>query len=150
MIKRSLVSTYLVGEVADYTNFPCALGRTPPNAGWSPAPNKEGSVFTPYSILNPQNASHAEGPISDSQGDWWLPYTVTCYGVDPSQTEGLADSCRTSIGDIQHRTISLDDGDYYVQQVRVDSIGGLVRADVLDPPYWVQADTVSIWVSKES
>lgn len=150
MIKRASLSDYIKDTVSSYTGFPSGLGRTPAGAGWDPAVNKDAAVFVPYTILNPQNANHAEGPISESQADWWLPYLVTAYGVDPHQTEDLADTCRTAIGELQQQDLRLGNDTYFVQQVRVDSIGGLVRADVLDPSYWVQSDTVSIWVSKES
>ena len=150
MIKRAALSSHFTGIVATYTKFPCDLGRTPAGAGWGPDINTEGSVFTPYTILNPQSASQSEGPFVQSQADWWLPYACTSYGVEPRQTENLADLVRTAVGSLQQKDIPLDDGTYYVQQVRVDSIGGLVRADVMDPPYWMQTDTVSIWVSKET
>lgn len=150
MIKRAALSKYFSDTVGIYTQCPVDLGRTPHGAGWTTDVNVDGAVFQQYTILNPQNASHSEGPFAQSQADWWLPYSCSSYGVEPSQTERMADLVRTAIGSLQQKDIPLEDGVYYVQQVRVDSIGGLVRADVMDPPYWVQTDTVSIWVSKES
>lgn len=150
MIKRAVLSAYFTSTIATYTKFPCDLSRTPAGAGWMSDINTEGSVFTPYTIINPGLASSSEGPFFQSQADWKLPYSCTAYGVEPRQTETLADMVRTAVGSLQQKDIQLDDGVYFVQQVRVDSIGGLVRADVLDPPYWMQTDTVSIWVSKET
>lgn len=122
----------------------------PNNAGWSGnQPNKDGSNFTPYVVLTPGSASGASGPIGSSQADWRLPYSLASFGVSRQQCEWMADRARDLAESLRGQELSLGTGNFRVQNVLVDAIGGLVRVDATEPPYWGQIDQITVWLSKE-
>ena len=135
---------------------PVGFGQAPTDGGWQGAPNTDGTNFVPYITVNP-NASSAprgvyEGPIGEWQADWQLSYSVSSFGVKPDQTEWMADAARMALNSLQGTSVDDDESasnSYLVQQVRVDTLGGLLRTDATEPPYWGQSDQVTIWLSKE-
>jgi hypothetical protein len=152
MIERRIITQHLT-TLVETTGKPVGLGQSPTNGGWQGQPNTDGTNFTPYVVINPNPASApsgvAEGPISGWQADWKLSYTISSFGVMPEQTEWMADAVRILLDGIVNMTIASGSNSYMVQQVRVDGLGGLVRVDATEPPYWGQSDQISIWLSEE-
>ena len=152
MIERRRLTTALLAAI-ETEGKPVGYGRTPPNGGWRGEPNADGTNFRPYVVVTP-NPSTAprnvyEGPIDDWQADWQLSYTVSSFGIDPDQTEWMADRSRLAAHVLVHSEVTSGESIYNVQQVRVDALGGLVRVDATEPPYWAQSDQITLWVSKE-
>ena len=87
--------------------------------------------------------------MSDWQADWQLSYTITSFAVDTNQVEWMADRARLTLHPLVHTELTSGEEVYNVQQVRVDALGGLVRVDATEPPYWAQSDQITIWLSKE-
>ena len=146
MIERRLLSA-LVVAAADGAGMPVGLANAPIDGGWDGQPNQDGSNFTPYVVVTPQTATQASGPMSDPQADRQIPYAISSFGVLPEQTEWMADKARSAIGNMKKTVVSLGDGDYKVQQVRTDVMGGLQRVDSTDPAYWGQVDVVTLWLT---
>lgn len=143
--------TQLLLTTLSATGKPVGDGRAPQNAGWSGnMPNKDGSNFTPYSVLTPGPASQSMGPMSDAQADWHLDYSISSFGVSRQQCEWMSDKARLTLAVLAKTQVTLGTSTYRVQQVRVDALGGIQRIDATDPPYWGQNDQVSIWLSKEN
>ena len=152
MIERRKLTKALIDAIKTEGN-PVGKAQAPQQGGWQGQPNADGSNFVPYVMVtpNPTSATRGvyEGPLDDWQADWQLSYTVTSFGIDPDQAELMADRARLAAHTIVHDQISGGENTYNVQQVRVDALGGLVRVDATEPPYWAQSDQINLWVSKE-
>lgn len=122
---------------------PIGLATSPDNAGWEGQPNKDLARFRPYAVLTPAPASISEGPLTEPQADWRIPYVISSYGVDPRQTERLADRLRAAVTAMKKTTV---DG-HRVQQVWTAAMGAVVRFEGLDPKIWAQTDTVVLWMT---
>jgi hypothetical protein len=146
MIERRLLSAAVVTAV-EVTTMPVGLAHAPQGGGWDGQPNLDGSNFTAYSVVTPQTATNATGPLSDPQADRQVPYAISSFGLLPEQTEWMADKARNAVEAMKKTTVVLGDGSYKIQQVRTDVIGGLTRVDTTEPPYWGQVDVVTLWLT---
>lgn len=149
MIERRLLTTALTTALSTDTGMPVGLANAPIDGGWDGEPNKDGSNFTPYIVVTPQTATSASGPFDDPQADRQFPYAISCFGVMPEQTEWMADKARATAETLKKTTVVLGDGNYRIQQVRTDLIGGLQRVDTPDPPYWGQTDMMTLWLTRD-
>lgn len=148
MIERRLLSAAIVQVISDETSMPVGLAHAPSGGGWSGQPNIDGSNFTAYSVVTPQTATLAQGPMSDPQADRQLPYSISSFGVMPEQTEWMADKARAAVETLKKTDVSLGDATYRIQQVRTDVVGGLVRVDQTEPAYWGQVDVLTLWLTR--
>ena len=146
MIERRLLSAAVVTAV-ETSGMPVGLAHAPQGGGWQGQPNLDATDFVAYSVVTPQTATNAMGPMSDPQADRQVPYAVASFGVSPEQTEWAADNARSAVGTMKKTTVVLGDGSYKIQQVRTDVIGGLTRVDSTEPPYWGQVDVVTLWLT---
>jgi hypothetical protein len=146
MIERRSLSAAVVAAVAT-TGSPVGLAHAPQGGGWQGQPNLDATDFVAYSVVTPQTATNAMGPLSDPQADRQIPYAVSSFGVSPEQTEWMADKSRSAVAAMKKTTVVLGDGSYKIQQVRTDVIGGLTRVDSTEPPYWGQVDVVTLWLT---
>ena len=140
--------TDLLLAILGSLNKPVGDGVIPIGAAWQGEPNQ--SVFVPFMVLSTLTASRSGGPIADPQADWLLPYLVQSFGATRSQCEWMADHARQVLAGLEQEIITLDVHTYLVQQIRVDSIGGVNRNDVTDPPTWGMQEQVTAWLSKAS
>jgi hypothetical protein len=139
-----------IRDAISQAGFPVGLAIKPEEGGWvQGSPPGPGSTFAPYAVLVPNGASVSSGPVSDSNADWRLPYTVTAYGVTGEQAERLADRCRLAVAGIVKTTISVTTGSYKVQKVGLSTIGQVTRQDQTEPPFYTQTDTIEVWLSRE-
>jgi hypothetical protein len=148
MLERRLLSAAIVSVIETETSMPTGLAHAPKGGGWDGQPNIDGSNFIAYSVVTPQTATSASGPISDPQADRLLPYAISSFGVMPEQTEWMADKARAAVETLKKTKIVLGDATYTVQQVRTDVIGGLMRVDSTEPAYWGQVDVLTLWVTR--
>jgi hypothetical protein len=146
MIERRLLTTAVVDAIA-MTGKPVGLANAPVAGGWDGQPNMDGSNFTPYAVVTPNTATNAQGPMSDPQADRQIPYSIASFGVMPEQAEWMADEARNAVESLKKTTLTLGDRSYKVQQVRADVVGGLMRVDSTEPPYWGQVDVVTLWLT---
>jgi hypothetical protein len=118
--------------------------------GWGGnQPNAPGSEFIPYLILQPLAANVSSGPLSEPQSEWQMPYQIQAFGISGKHTEWMADQARDALDALRGLTEQLGPDQFRIQQVYTVALGGITRLDVYDPPYFAQADTVSVWLSKE-
>lgn len=148
-VARRPLTNLMISTVATGTNRPCGDGIVPASVGWQGQPNASGSNFIPYTVLQVLGASFSMGSFNDPESDWRFPYNLWSFGVRRDQCEAMADIARQSLSGLQGNIVTLGNQQYSIQQVRTDSIGGIVRYDQVDPPYWGQNDTVTVWISKE-
>lgn len=146
MIARRGLTALLVETLAGQTGLPIGMAHAPRGGGWEGQPNSDGSNFVPYTVVSPQTATMASGPVQDPQSDRQLPYSLTSFGVMPEQCEWIADKARAAAESLKKTVVSLD-REYRVQQVRTDVVGGLVRVDQTEPAYWGQTDVVTLWLT---
>ena len=148
MLERRLLSAALVTAIVTDTSMPCGLAHAPQGGGWSGQPNLDASNFVAYSVVTPQTATMASGPLSDPQADRLLPYAISCFGVSPEQTEWMADKARVAVEGLKKTKVVLGDATYTIQQVRTDVVGGLTRVDTTEPAYWGQVDVLTLWITR--
>lgn len=150
MLSRRNLTDALLAAVGTTTDLPVLDAQPPSNTnfGWSGQPGEAGSTFTPYTILTPQQSSNATGPLADTHSDWRLSYSLTSFGTSREQCEWIADLARSSLYGLQRDTFDGIDSDYTILQVRTDTIGGVIRSDVTNPPMFGQTDIYSVWVAK--
>lgn len=150
MLGRKALTDLLIATLADVTELAVGDAHSPEPGtfGWSGTPGSVGSTFTPYNILTPLTASRPDGPLSDSHADWQMPYTISSFGTSRSQCEWLADIARGALIALRYEEFDGVDGDYTIQQVRVDSIGGIQRSDSVEPPTFGQSDMITVWITK--
>jgi len=147
MIERRLLSAAVV-TAAETTSMPIGLAHAPQGGGWQGQPNLDTSDFVAYGVVTPNTATNATGPFGDPQGDRQIPYSISAFGVTPEQTEWMADKQRAAIEAMKRTVVHLGDGDYEIQQVRTDVIGGLQRVDSTEPAYWGQVDVLTLWLTR--
>lgn len=142
------LSMHLVDHLSG-NGLPVGFCQAPDAGGWDGQPNLQGSKFVGYATVWPLTATQSSGPLGDAQADWQMPYQVITYGIDPNQTENQADKTRIWARRLERQSISLDGEQWYIQQVRVTSIGAMARNDNFDPPQFSQVDVLTLWISKE-
>lgn len=147
---RQPLTMLVQSNLATTSGFPCGIGSIPSGGGWQGQPNTSGTNFKPFTIIIPQSTGTSTGPLTDTQADWHMPYSVQSFGITAAQSEHMADQARLALQIVKHTVLSLGDGNYQVQQVRVDQIGSLQRVDTTDPPFWGQNDLLNLWLAKES
>ncbi len=150
MFSRKNLTNLLITTLADATNWAVGDAHTPEPGtyGWSGTPGGINSTFIPYNILTPMSAGRADGPLSDTHADWQIPYTISSFGTSREQCEWLADLARSAFIVLKRETFDGVDGDYTIQQVRVESIGGIQRSDSVEPPTFGQSDMIAVWITK--
>jgi len=131
------------------TNKPVGDAVSPAGGGWDGPPNENGSNFVPYSVLFPGASTVSNGPFCDTQADWQVVYQVSSFGVSRSQCEWMGDLARASIVATQRTLIQLGSDQFRVLQARETLIGPVARMDVVEPSYFGQTDSVTLWMSKE-
>ena len=127
----------------------CGDAVAPDEGGWDGPPTKNGSTYHSYVVLTPMPAADQSGPLADSSADWTLPYRIDSYGVSRAQVEWQADRSRALIRPVHRENMTAGGEVYRIQQVRVQSLGGIGRSDATDPPEYSQSDIVAVYVSKE-
>jgi len=148
-LPRGQISTYFVADLADKLPFPVGDNDKPTEShGWQGEPNADASNYIPWCSLGAGTATNSGGPQSASQADWRLNYFVTTAGVARKQTEAIADMARDYLAKTLRQKILTTNGTWSIQQVRVASIGGVNKVGS-QPTYFVQTDTVEIWLSRE-
>lgn len=151
MLSRTLLTDTVIATVAVATGYEVGDSNSPaPGAtwGWSGTPGEVGSTFTPYSVVSPQLASNSDGPLSDTQADWIIRYSVTSFGASRKQAEWLGDLTASSLSSLRRTSFDGGDATYRIASVRLESIGGIVRTDVLEPPTFGQSNLFALYVSK--
>lgn len=124
-------------------------GKAPDEGGWNDDPNLPTSKFMPYLVINPMAVADPTGPVGDTTTDFRVPYSVTGTGISRKQVEVYADKGRKTLALMERNTVTLGGSGWKIQQVRANSIGGVVRTDNTEPSEFTQSDVVTIWITKE-
>lgn len=149
MISRRNLTDLLVTTLATQTGYPVGDAHTPdPPYGWSGQPGDPGSTFSPYSIITPMTSSRASGPLSDTHSDWQLNYSVSSFGTSREQCEWISDKARSAFISLKNTNFDGIDSQYRIQQIRTETLGGVIRSDSVEPPLFGQTDVFSVWVAK--
>lgn len=143
--------TKAILAAARSTEFPAEVALIPSTGGWRDgAPAGPDSIFTPYTVVVPQTASYTTGALDYGQDDWHLPYALNFYAIQNTQIEDFADLVRVAIAGIVGSAVVVPNGrDYKIIKVAFPSIGGVVRVDQSEPPFYIQTDAAEVWVSRE-
>lgn len=143
--------TKAVLAAARSTEFPAEVALIPKDGGWRDgAPAGNLSLFTPYTVVVPQTASFTTGALDYGQDDWHLPYAFNYYAIQNTQIEDFADLVRVAVAGIVGSVVPILSGpDYKIIKVAFPSVGGVVRVDQSEPPFYIQTDAVEVWVSRE-
>lgn len=146
--KRQLLTDAVVAAASGIAS--AGLLQAPPNSGWdSKATGSAGAKFRAFSVVVPGLATlQSQQSIGLDENDWRCTYTVSSYGVSPSQTEKVADDVRTVIEELTGESIILESS-YSIQQVRVTAVGAIQVVSAAEPPYYFQTDSYEVWVTKE-
>jgi hypothetical protein len=141
--------TNLILAKLEATGQPVGDAVSPKEGGWQGNPNSPNSEFTPYVVLTPGPASVSAGPLGDTQSDWQLSYTLASFGVFREQCEWIADEARAAVVTLERSTVMLNGDDWAIQQARAQVIGPVQRVDQVEPSFFGQVDSISVWISKE-
>jgi hypothetical protein len=134
-------------KTAGYPSDVCLI---PKDGGWrSGAPAGPGAIFTPYSTIIPRSVGFSTGSIAEPQGDWHIPYDINFYAIRGDETELLADDVRVALAGIVGSSITVQGPSYKIQKINLAVVGQITRVDQSDPPFYIQTDTVEVWVGKE-
>lgn len=143
------IVSYLTTQLATLGNgIPVGDGIVPKGAGWVGEPNAPTSVFQPYVVVMAGPSNWSGGPFDDPQADWHLAYMLASYNASRQGLDWMADRVREKLDGLRGMTLTLGPASYYIQQARVESIGGTNRIDQTDPPYWSQVDGFTVWVTR--
>lgn len=129
--------------------YPSDVALRPKDGGWTGQPGGPDSFFQPYSVVIPRTASFSGGPIAEPQGDWHLPYDINYYGIRADEIDLFADDARVALAEMVRSSITVQGPSYRVQKIALVTIGQITRVDQSDPPFYIQTDTIEVWVSKE-
>jgi hypothetical protein len=149
-LPRGQITQYVLDTVLATFPFPVGDNNEPIEPhGWQGEPNEEGTNFIPWISIGTGASSNSSGPQSASQADWRANYYVTTAGVARQQTDQLADTARDALAKMQRQQIMTTNGTWRIQQARVSAIGGINRLPQTRPFYFVQTDTIELWLSRE-
>ncbi len=148
--QRGPITNRVIAEL-EIEGFPVGDNSSPVDPyGWQGEPNGDSQTFIPYLGLTPLNAQPQRSQdMSNSQGDWVMPYTVWYGGLSRRQTEALADRVRGRLVGIERESVETTAGKWRIQQIRCTVIGGNQRVGSAFPDYYTQNDTYEVWISKE-
>lgn len=124
-------------------------GVAPNTGGWNDDPNLPTSKFLPYLVINPMAVADPTGPVGDTSSDFRVPYSMTSTGISRKQVEVYSDKGRKTLSEMERNTVTLGGSGWKIQQVRANSVGGVVRTDNTEPSEFTQSDVVTIWITKE-
>lgn len=136
-MKRGEVTDAVLAAVAT-CGFPVGDAEAPPAGGWQGEMNQ--SDFIPYTVVTPMSSQAANGPITDPNADFDLPYALTSYGVSRRQCELMADSARAAVLSLSQTMVN----DRSIEFVSIESVGQVTRIDSVEPAYYAQSDTVTL------
>lgn len=148
-LARGPLTQALLDTLTASLGKPVGDGQAPAAGGWRGDPNAPTSKFVSYVVLIPLPAQNSSGSLGDSQSEWRLGYQLVSVGIRRDQVELISDRSRGLLDALRGQKLQLGDHRWGLQQVRTEVIGGLARNDATDPPYWTQADQVSLWLTKE-
>lgn len=149
-LPRGQITTYVVETVLASFTFPVGDNTEPTDPhGWQGEPNEAGTNFIPWISIGTGASSNSSGPQAASQSDWRANYFVTTAGVARKQTDTLADQARDVLVKMARQNIMTTNGTWRIQQARVSAIGGINRMPQTRPFYYVQTDTIELWLSRE-
>lgn len=149
-LPRGEITTYLVDALRAAFPFPVGDNDNPAEPhGWQGEPNAEGTNFVPWISLGTGASSNSSGPQSASAADWRANYFVTTAGVARRQTDQTADLARDQLTTLARQKIITTNGTWSLQQARVTAIGGISRMGQTRPYYFLQIDSIELWLSRE-
>lgn len=150
-LARGPITTHLLAALRDGTVFPVGDAAPPTEPhGWQGEPNAAGTNFIPWLSFTSGTASVSGGTLGASASEWRAIYYLTTAGVTRSQTDGVADLARGLVVATERSNIAAGGLSWRILQVRTTSIGGVVRVSSANPAYFVQTDTLEVWLSKEN
>lgn len=148
-INRGPITDHLIG-VLEADSLPVGDNNIPTDSyGWQGEPNADGSTFIPWMTINGGVAQPGTGPMQASAADWKVPYTVTYAAVSRSQLDWIADRSRNRLVDVTRTSVSTDQGNWKIMQLRCLTVGATSRVGSPSPDYFTQADLFEVWLSKE-
>lgn len=109
------------------TGYPVGFGQAPLG------------VSAPYFVLYPITSGPPDGDLADPDSLWELLYQITCVGVGMEQAQDLGDLARATLA-----ASPLTVAGRSVWRVALLSTGEAVRDDTMQPPLWMQAETVGV------
>jgi hypothetical protein len=118
--------------------------------GWQTDAGSPGAEFVPYTTQIPGTATRSTGSFGDPSMDWWLPYTLTTYGVNRRQVEDLADDLRAGLLEVKKIPVTMKDGSTVWKITTIDctAIGGVGYTNAVTPTAFSQTDSISLTVSR--
>ena len=148
-LPRGALTTLLINEMtAD--GILMGDGVAPDAGGWDDDPNVPTSTYKPYLVLNPMAVADPSGSFGDSSSDFRVPYSLMSSGISRKQCEVYSDKGRKVLAGLERAVVTLSTGgDWKIQQVRANSIGGVIRTDNTEPSEFTQTDVVTVYLSKE-
>lgn len=148
-LPRGALTDYLITQLGT-AGLLIGDGMAPDAGGWDDDPNVPSSTYVPYLVINPMAVAEPTGPVADTSADFRVPYSLMSSGISRKQVEVYADKGRKILTDMARVRVTLGTGgDWKIQQVRANSIGGMVRTDNTEPPEFSQTDVVTVYLSKE-
>lgn len=147
-LPRGALTDYLLAAIRA-EGITTGDGVAPDSGGWDDDPNLPTSNYVPYLVLNPMAVADPTGPLGDSSVDFRVPYSLAASGISRKQVEVYADKGREVLSGMERSVVTLAGGGWKIQQVRANSIGGVVRTDNTEPSEFTQTDVLTVYVSKE-
>lgn len=119
-------------------------GIAPKESGWTQgSPNVD--RFIPCTVIG----TEAAVPSLDGLGmlpEWEVAFTLRHYGGARRQCDFQAHAARVAFQSVDG--LSFGDPVHRIIRVRWSSLGGLVRLDQLNPPFWQAYDQVAVMCSR--
>lgn len=149
-LNRGPITDRLISEL-ETTTLPVGDNHAPTDPyGWqTDSPDADASSFIPWLVITAGTSSAGTGSMGASSAEWRLPYTIFYAGVTRSQLDWLADKMRMQLTGISREAITTSSGNWRIQQIRCNSVGGTVRQGTTFPDYYTQTDLFEVWLSKE-
>lgn len=147
---RSDLTEYILG-IADFGSQIVYSYEKPDGSpgGWNDDPQKPGSSYIPYTVINPQVASQPTGSLADSSDTWVLPYSLQSFGVSGTQVERQSDRLRKLVSEMERAVVLLGEDNWKILKVTCPTIGAVVRYKETAKATYAQYDQMLIWISKE-
>jgi len=120
-------------------------GVAPTAGGWSEGQPNVGQ-FVPYTVVSFAGARPRTPELSLSKQTtaWVASFQLKSHGGSREQCDWAATQVRVSIDDL----LKTSAGDWQLDFIEWQTLGGVVRNDAVDPPIWSASDSLTFHVVK--
>jgi len=150
VLDTGALTDHLIASMAELSWLEVGDGIAPVDGGWAKGqPNVD--QFVPYVVVaftgaRPRAVS-TELLMSKQEETWLASFQLRYHGASRSQVDWTGMECREKVAGLLKTRVS-EQPDHEITWIEWQSLGGVQRNDVVDPPIWAATDGFTFHVVK--